>query len=88
LAKEQSVVGETPNLAARLQAIAGPDEIVIPENTRRLVGNLFEYERLGEVEVKGLPAPVCAFRVLGESRIGGRFEALRTGETPLVGRDE
>ena len=55
-AEEQAVIGETPNLAARLQVLAGPDEIVIPENTRRLVGNLFDYESLGEVEVKGLPA--------------------------------
>jgi class 3 adenylate cyclase len=87
-AQEQAVIGETPNLAARLQAVAGPDEIVIPENTRRLVGNLFEYDSLGEVEVKGLVAPVKAFRVLRESGIGSRFEALRTGETPLIGRDE
>jgi len=87
-AQEQAVIGETPNLAARLQALAGPDEIVIPENTRRLVGNLFEYESLGDVEVKGLAAPVPAFRVLRESGIGSRFEALRTGETALVGRDE
>jgi Adenylate and Guanylate cyclase catalytic domain len=87
-AQEQAVIGETPNLAARLQALAGSDEIVIPENTRRLVGNLFEYESLGDVEVKGLAAPVTAFRVLRESCIGSRFEALRTGETPLIGRDE
>jgi class 3 adenylate cyclase len=87
-AQEQAVIGETPNLAARLQALAGPDEIVIPENTRRLVGNLFEYESLGDVEVKGLAAPVLAFRVVRESRVGSRFEALRTGETPLVGREE
>jgi len=87
-AQEQAVIGETPNLAARLQALAGSDEIVIPENTRRLVGNLFEYESLGDVEVKGLAAPVTAFRVLRESGIGSRFEALRTGETPLIGRDE
>jgi class 3 adenylate cyclase/predicted ATPase len=87
-AQEQSVVGETPNLAARLQALATPDQIVIAENTRRQVGNLFEQEDLGEIEVKGLPAAVRAFRVLGESRIGSRFEALRTGETPLVGREE
>ena len=87
-AQEQAVIGETPNLAARLQALAGPDEIVIPENTRRLVGNLFEYESLGDFEVKGLAAPVTAFRVLRESDIGSRFEALRTGETPLIGRDE
>jgi hypothetical protein len=87
-AQEQAVIGETPNLAARLQAVAGADEIVIPENTRRLVGNLFEYESLGEIEVKEMPAPVPAFRVLRESRIGSRFEALRTGQTPLIGRDE
>ena len=88
VAQEEAVIGETPNLAARLQAVAGPDEIVIPGNTRRLVGSLFEYESLGEIEVKGLPAPVPAFRVVGESQIGSRFEALRTGETPLIGRDE
>jgi class 3 adenylate cyclase len=87
-AQEQAVIGETPNLAARLQAVAGPDEIVIPESTRRLVGSLFEYESLGEIDVKGLPAPVPAVRVLGESRMGNRFAALRTGETPLIGRDE
>jgi class 3 adenylate cyclase/predicted ATPase len=87
-AQEQSVIGETPNLAARLQAVAGRDEIVIPENTRRLVGSLFEYESLGEIKVKGLPARVPSFRVLGESQIGSRFEALRTGETPLIGRAE
>jgi class 3 adenylate cyclase/predicted ATPase len=87
-AQEQAVIGETPNLAARLQALAGSDEIVIPENTRRLVGYLFEYENLGDVEVKGLAAPVTSFRVLRESGISSRFEALRTGETPLIGRDE
>jgi hypothetical protein len=87
-AQEQAVIGETPNLAARPQALAGPDQIVIPESTRRLIGNLFAYESLGEVDVKGLTAPVRAFRVLSESRFDSRFEALRTGETPLVGRDE
>jgi class 3 adenylate cyclase len=87
-AQEQAVIGDTPNLAARLQALAGPDQIMMPENTRRLVGNLFEYDSLGELEVKGLPAPVLVFRVVRESRAGSRFEALRTGETPLVGRDE
>ena len=87
-AQEQVVIGETPNLAARLQALSGPDEIVIPENTRRLVGNLFEYESLGDVEVKGFATPIAAFRVLRESGISSRFEALRAGETPLIGRDE
>jgi predicted ATPase len=75
-------------LAARLQAFAGPDEIVIAENTRRLVGNLFKSESLGNVEVKGLAAPVMAFRVVCENPAGSRFEALRTEETQLIGRDE
>jgi predicted ATPase len=87
-AREEAVVGETPNLAARLQALAEPDSVVIAGSTRRLVGSLFEYRSLGEVELKGLPVPVPAFRVLGESRLRSRFEALRSGETPLVGREE
>src|SRR5262245_52262747 len=87
-AQEQAVIGDTPNLAARLQALAGPDEILIPENTRRLVGSLFEYDDLGQVEIRGLATPVAAFRVVRESQPGSRFEALRTGETPLVGRAE
>src|SRR5262249_50116907 len=87
-AQEQAGIGETPNLAARLQGLAGPDEIVIPENTRRLIGSLFEYDALGEVEIRGLAAPVPAFRVIRESQPGSRFEALRTGETPLIGREE
>jgi hypothetical protein len=87
-AQEQAVVGETPNLAARLQALAEPGAIVIAESTRRLVGSLFNYQSLGEVEVKGLAAPLPAYRVLGESRVESRFEALRSGETPLVGRFE
>jgi class 3 adenylate cyclase len=56
-AQEQSVVGETPNLAARLQALAEPGAVVVAASTRRLVGNLFEYRDLGVVEVKGLAAP-------------------------------
>jgi class 3 adenylate cyclase/predicted ATPase len=87
-AQEQAVIGDTPNLAARLQALAAPDEILIPENTRRLVGSLFEYDGLGQVEIRGLATPVAAFRVVRESQPGSRFEALRTGETPLVGRAE
>jgi class 3 adenylate cyclase len=87
-AQEQAVIGETPNLAARLQALAGPDEVVLPESTRRLIGNLFEYESLGEVDIKGFGAPVLVCRAVRESRVGNRFEALRTGQTPLVGREE
>jgi class 3 adenylate cyclase/predicted ATPase len=87
-AREENVIGETPNLAARLQALAEPEAVVIADRTRRLVGSLFEYQSLGEVELKGLLAPVAAFRVIGESRVESRFEALRSGETPLVGREE
>src|SRR5690349_6923064 len=88
-AQEQSVVGETPNLAARLQALAEPDAVVIAAATRRLVGDLFEYRDLGAVEVKGIAAPVPAWQVLRPSVVESRFEALRgSALTRLVGRDE
>jgi predicted ATPase len=88
-AQEQSVVGETPNLAARLQALAVPDTLVIAADTRRLVGDLFEYRDLGAVEVKGLVAPIPAWQVLRPSAVASRFEALRgSALTPLIGRDE
>src|SRR5467141_2469380 len=66
-AQEQSVVGETPNLAARLQTLAEPDAVVIAASTRRLVGDLFEYGDLGAVEMKGIGEPVSAWRVLHPS---------------------
>ena len=88
-AQEQSVVGETPNLAARLQALAEPDAVVIAAGTRRLVGELFEYRDLGAVEIKGIARPVPAWQVLRPSVVASRFEALRgSALTPLVGRDE
>jgi class 3 adenylate cyclase len=88
-AQEQSVVGETPNLAARLQALAEPDAVVIAAGTRRLVGDLFEYRDLGAIEVKGIAAPVPAWQVLRPSVVASRFEALRgSALTPLIGRDE
>src|SRR5439155_17466209 len=84
-----SVVGETPNLAARLQTLAEPDAVVIAAGTRRLVGDLFEYRDLGAVEVKGLAAPVPASQVLRPSAVASRFEALRGAAlTRLLGRDE
>jgi class 3 adenylate cyclase/predicted ATPase len=89
LAQEQSVVGETPNLAARLQTLAEPDAVVIAAGTRRLVGDLFEYRDLGAVEVKGIAGPVPAWQVLRPSLVASRFEALRgSALTRLVGRDE
>jgi class 3 adenylate cyclase len=87
-AQEQAVVGETPNLAARLQALAAPGTVVIAPSTKRLIGGLFDYEDLDAVEIKGLPAPVAPSRVLRESAAESRFEALRAARTPLVGRDE
>ncbi len=85
---EHDVVGETPNLAARLQALAEPDGVVIAAGTRRLVGDLFDYRDLGAVEVKGIAAPVRVWQVLRSSIVASWFEALR-GSTlsPLVGRD-
>jgi predicted ATPase len=88
-AQEQAVVGETPNLAARLQALAQPGQVVIGASTRRLTGGLFDYEDLGAIEIKGFSEPVVASRVLRESGAESRFEARRGPDlTPLVGRDE
>jgi class 3 adenylate cyclase/predicted ATPase len=88
-AQEQSVVGETPNLAARLQGLAEPDAVVIAASTRRLASDLFEYRDLGAVEVKGIPARVLAWQVLRPSAVASRFEALRgSALSPLVGREE
>jgi class 3 adenylate cyclase len=88
-AQEQTVVGETPNLAARLQALAEPEAVVIAASTRRLLGDLFEYRDLGAVEVKGIAMLVPAWQVLRPSAVASRFEALRGAAlAPLVGRDE
>ena len=87
-AQEQAVVGETPNLAARLQAVAEPGVVVIATATRRLTAGLFDYEDLGAIDVKGFPKPVQAWRVRHESALDSRFEALRSGKATLIGRDE
>ena len=84
----QRVVGETPNLAARLQALAMPNTLVIAEATRRQIGGLFDLADLGPQALAGFAEPQPAWRVIGESGMLSRFEALRSGETPLVGRDE
>jgi class 3 adenylate cyclase/predicted ATPase len=85
---EQSVVGETPNLAARLQALAGPDGIVIDEATRRQVGGLFELSDLGPQTLKGFADSPRVWQVTGVSRVTNRFRALRPADpAPLVGRD-
>src|SRR5204862_1501364 len=87
-AQERGVVGETPNLAARLQALAQPGALVLGESTRRQIGALFEIEGLGPQALAGFAEPQPAWRVIGESGVVSRFEALRSGTTPLVGRDE
>jgi tetratricopeptide (TPR) repeat protein len=87
-AQERGVVGETPNLAARLQARAAPGTLVIAENARRQIGALFELEDLGLQPLPGFAEPQRAWRVLGESSVVSRFEALRSQAAPLVGRDE
>jgi predicted ATPase len=87
-AQERVVVGETPNLAARLQGLAAPNTLVIGEATRRQIGGLFEVEDLGPRALAGFAEPQPAWRVIGESGMLSRFEALRSGETPLVGREE
>jgi class 3 adenylate cyclase/predicted ATPase len=87
-AQERSVVGETPNLAARLQALAEPGTVVIAPGTRQLVGQRFECRDAGAVLLKGFSQPVQAWEVVAERSIDTRFEALRFVQTPLVGRDE
>lgn len=81
-AREQTALGDTPNLAARLQAIAKPDTIVIADSTRRLVGDLFEYRDLGALALKGFADSVLAWQVLGEDRSRRRFTAHDSSQIP------
>ena len=88
-ARERAVVGEVPNVAARLQVLAAPGSVVISAATRRLVGGLFELDDLEPRRLKGFAEPLAAYRVSGESLAEARFEARHTaGLTPLVGREE
>jgi class 3 adenylate cyclase/pimeloyl-ACP methyl ester carboxylesterase len=87
-AQEQGVVGVTPNLAARLEQLAEPGAVVISESTRRLLGSWFTLTDLGPQQIRGIEAPVPAFRVLCEAAAEGRFEALRRADVgPLIGRE-
>ena len=87
--QEQAIVGETPNLAARLQGLAEPNSVVIAESTRKLVGNLFELEDLGAKDLKGIPERVRAWAALRQASVESRFEAMHAGGlTELVGREE
>jgi class 3 adenylate cyclase/tetratricopeptide (TPR) repeat protein len=88
-AQERGVVGEAPNIAARLQALAEAGHVVISNSTRRLTGGMFEYGDLSQVTLKGLTEPVQAWRVTRVSEIRNRFEAQHeSGLTPLIGREE
>ena len=87
-AQERGVVGQTPNLAARLQALAQANTMVVADGTRRQLGALFEVEDLGPQPLAGFAEPQRAWRVLGESGVASRFEALRSEAAPLIGRDE
>ena len=88
-ASETAVVGETPNLAARLQALAQPNQIVVSSATRAMLGDHFDLEDLGGFELKGFAEPVPAWRVLSARDVESRFAATRTGSSaPLVGRQE
>jgi class 3 adenylate cyclase len=88
-AQEQAIVGETPNLAARLQGVAEPNSVVIAEATRKLLGNLFELEDLGDQDLKGVSGPVRAWAALRPASVESRFEAMHaSGLTELVGREE
>ena len=87
--REHAVVGDTPNLAARLQALAEPGTIVVAASTRRLLGDLFHLRDLGRHEVKGIAGPVAAWAVEGVSDSESRFEAVHlTGLTDLIGRED
>jgi class 3 adenylate cyclase/tetratricopeptide (TPR) repeat protein len=86
-AQERTIVGETPNLAARLQALATTNSILISEATQNLLGGLFELEAIGSHELKGFANPVPAWRVVGEAAATTRFAAIRAGtKLPLIGR--
>jgi len=88
--QERSVVGESPNLAARLQGLAEPNTVVIGPSTRRLLGQLFEVSDLGSFTLKGFATPVQAYQVLRASAVASRFEAFHSASalTPIIGRDE
>ena len=87
--REHLALGETPNIAARLQGLADPNTIVLSGTTQRLVAELFDYQDLGAQAVKGIATPVSMYRVLGASAVQHRLDAAPlTGLTPLIGREE
>jgi class 3 adenylate cyclase len=88
-AQERGIIGETPNVAARLQSVAEPNTVFIAESTRKLLGSLFDLQDLRAQDVKGISGPVRAWAVLRPASVESRFEALHaSGLTELVGREE
>ena len=86
--QENAAIGETTNLAARLESLAEPNTLLICPETHRLVGVLFEYRDLGPQALRGFAAPVHVLQVTGASKVENRFEARRGSASPLLGRDE
>jgi class 3 adenylate cyclase len=87
-APDKHAVGETPNLAARLQGEAAPNSMIVCDRTRQLAGGTFQYQDLGLRTLKGIPEPQRAWRVMGQLRVESRFEAGAQGfTTPIVGRE-
>ncbi len=86
---DMAVVGETPNVAARIEGVAEPGTVVVGERTKRLVGEVFDFDDLGPHDLKGLSAPMTLYRARAERTADSRFEAMHpAGLTPFVGRDE
>jgi class 3 adenylate cyclase/predicted ATPase len=89
ISEEHGVLGDTPNLAARLQSLAQPGGVIISDRTKTIAGPQFEYRDLGKVEIKGFVEPVAAWQVTGRTTVSSRSHALESGNLlPLVGRDE
>ena len=88
-AQERGIVGETPNLAARLPGLAEPNTVLLAPSTRKLLGNLFELKDLGTKELRGIAGPVRIWAALRKASVEGRFEALHSNDlTSIVGREE
>jgi class 3 adenylate cyclase/predicted ATPase len=85
--QERTAIGDVPNIAARLQALAVPDSVVVSERTRVLAADAFEYADLGEQSIKGIAEPVHAWQAQAERRSDTRFDARAVGVAPMVGRD-
>jgi class 3 adenylate cyclase/predicted ATPase len=89
ISEEHGILGDTPNLAARLQSLAQPGGVIISGRTKTIAGRQFEYLDLGKVEIKGFAEPVAAWQVAGKTTVTSRSHALQSCDLlPLIGRDE